>query len=75
MKLVAAHHPGMTPVVCIGRIRTSKPSVSHQKPGSAMANGYEKSPDYGGPEPSRAWLWFMAILGVIVLFGVEYFRR
>jgi hypothetical protein len=34
----------------------------------------DKPGDDRGPEPSRSWLWFMAILGVIVLFGVEYLR-
>jgi hypothetical protein len=39
-----------------------------------MSGGSQKSPDDGGPEPSRTWLWTMAIAGVIVLFVIEYFR-
>ena len=26
-----------------------------------MPSGYEKSPDYGGPEPGRGWLWALAV--------------
>jgi hypothetical protein len=40
----------------------------------AMPIRHEKSPDYGGPEPGRGWLMFLAILGVVVLFAIEYFR-
>jgi hypothetical protein len=40
----------------------------------AMPIGHEKSSDRGGPEPGRGWLVFLAILGVVVLFAIEYFR-
>jgi hypothetical protein len=39
-----------------------------------MSGGHEKPHGEGGPEPSRAWLFLMAIVGVVVLFGIEYFR-
>lgn len=36
-----------------------------------MPSGYEKSPDYGGPEPNLR-LWMLVITAVIAL-GATYF--
>ncbi|GAB5464145.1 MAG: hypothetical protein HoeaKO_42360 [Hoeflea alexandrii] len=37
-------------------------------------SGYDKSPDYGGPKPSKAgfWLW---LLCMVVLFGLILWWR
>jgi hypothetical protein len=40
-----------------------------------MASDNGRPTEHNGPEPNRAWLWFVAILGVIVLFGIEYLRN
>ena len=33
-----------------------------------MPSGYEKSPDYGGPEP-KPWLWGAGLLILVVAVG------
>jgi len=39
-----------------------------------MASGYEKSPDYGGPEPRWSRI-FWAFIGLVVLSAVVAFLR
>lgn len=43
----------------------------------AMPSGYEKSPDYGGPEPTRPGmivgvLVFIALVGLILLYAAGF---
>lgn len=37
-----------------------------------MPSGYEKSPDYGGPEP-KPWLWAVGALIVAILTGAYWY--
>ena len=37
-------------------------------------SGWEKSPDYGTPEPPR-WFWALIIAGILLVIGLALFAR
>ncbi len=32
-----------------------------------MPSGYEKSPDYGGPQP-KLWMWVALVIGIFLVY-------